>query len=339
MRLTIVGAGALGTLIAARLSHHGGDVTLMEPSSARRERLGRGVVVRGFRRFDAPVTPPAVAPGDLPDGTDAVILCVPARVAADVTRDLAARTSSHPPLLSLVGGLVGLELPTLWPGETVLGVTNLEVRSDRSGDPETAFHNFTWLGNLGASETDAMRALQHELAWLSPTLTTKVIAGMVWSKAVFELEASLPVLAGAAPRAFYDDERHLDAAADLVREGIEVARAHGPMPIAFDFFDPNLVLAETPGEVGTRRAWMRHCWQRHEQFRVGAPAPFTEPAGLGALLDPSHPDAELATVVAQLRREGERGGVATPRLDALDAWLRAAPGRPDVVTALEAAAP
>lgn len=339
MRVTIIGAGALGSLIAARLRHHGSDVTLVEPSAARRERLARGVVVRGFRRLDAPVTPAVAAPGALPDGTEAVILCVPARVAAEATRDLAARASSHPPLLSLVGGLAALELPGLWPGETVVGVTNLEVRSAPDGDPETGFHNFTWLGNLEASETDAMRALQHELAWLSPTLTTKVIAGMVWSKAIFELEAALPVLAGAAPRDFYDDERHLDAAADLVREGIGVARARGPMPIAFDFFDPNLVLAETPGEIGTRRAWMRHCWQRHEQFRVGAPAPFTEPAGLGALLDPTHPDGELVTVVAQLRQEGARAGVATPRLDALDAWLRAGPGRPDVVSALEAVAP
>ena len=338
MRVTIVGAGSLGTLIAARLRHHGADVTLIESSAERRRRVGRGVVVRGFRRLETPVTPAVAAPGVLPEGTEAVLLCVPARVAVDATKELAAGAASHPPLLSLVGGLASLELPPLWPGETVLGVTNLEVRSDPHGDPETGFHNFTWLGNLEASETDAMRALQHELAWLSPTLTTKVIAGMVWSKAIFELEAALPVLAGAAPRDFYDADRHLDAAAELVREGIAVARTHGPMPIAFDFFDPNLVLAETPGELGTRRAWMRHCWQRHEQFRVGAPAPFTEPAGLGALLDPGHTDGELATVVAQLRREAARGGVATPRLDALDAWLRDGAGRPDVVTALEVAA-
>jgi len=339
MRVTIVGAGALGTLIAARLRHHGGDVSLIEPSAVRRERVGQGVVVRGFRRLETPVVPAVAPPGALADGTEAVLLCVPARVAADATKELAAAAASHPPLLSFVGGLANLDLPALWPGETVLGVTNLEVRSDPGGDPETGFHNFTWLGNLVASETDAMRALQHELAWLSPTLTTKVIAGMVWSKAIFELEAALPVLAGAAPRAFYDDDRHLDAAAELVREGIAVARAHGPMPIAFDFFDPNLVLAETPGELGTRRAWMRHCWQRHEQFRVGAPAPFTEPAGLGALLDPGHPDGELATIVEQLRRQGAQGGLMTPRLDALDSWLRSGPDRPDVVTALEAASP
>lgn len=339
MRLTIVGAGALGTLIAARLRHHGGDVILIEPSAARRERLGQGVVLRGFRRLDVPVAPPLAASGKLPEGTEAVVLCVPARVAGEATKELAASSPTHPPLVSLVGGLAGLELPALWPGETILGVTNLEVRSDPRGDPETGFHNFTWLGNLDATETDAMRALQRELAWLSPTLTTKVITGMVWSKAVFELEAALPVLAGAAPRAFYDDDRHLDAAAELVREGIAVACAHGPMPIAFDFFDPNLVLAETPGELGTRRAWMRHCWQRHEQFRVGAPTPFSEPAGLGALLDPGHPDGELTTIVAQLMHQGARAGVATPRLDALHAWIHAGPDGADVVTALEVAAP
>jgi 2-dehydropantoate 2-reductase len=340
MRLVIVGAGALGTLVAARLHHHGSDVTLVEPSAARRARIADGVAIRGFRRLDGPTAPPVVAAEALPADADAILLCVPAAAAAAAVASIAGRLPRHPPLLSLVGGLDGLELARAWPGETILGVTNLEVRTDDRGDPETGFHNFTWLGNLEATETDAMRALQHELAWLAPTLTTKVIAGMLWSKAIFELEAALPVLAGAAPRAFYDDDRHLDLAAELVGEGIAVALAHGPMPIAFDFFDPNLVPATTPGEVGTRRSWMRHCWQRHEQFRVGAPAPFSEPAGLGALLAPDHPDGELPLVVGQLRRAAGDGGVATPRLDALAAWLAtAATHRPAIVAALEAAAP
>ena len=339
MRLTIVGAGALGTLLAARLHPHGSDVVLVEPSGPRRERLARGVRNRGVRRLEDPTTPPVGAPDGLPADADAVLLCVPGREAPGAVAWLAACLTAPPPLLSFAGGLGHLDLPRAWPGEAILGVTNLEVRTDAQGDPETGFHNFTWLGNLEATETDAMRALQHELAWLSPTLTTKVIAGMTWSKAIFELEAALPVLAGIAPHAFYDVDRHLDLAAELVLEGISVAAAHGTMPIAFDFFDPNLVPANSEGELGTRRAWMRHCWRRHEQFRVGASDPFTEPAGLGALLAPDHPSGELALVVGQLRAAGTRCSVATPRLDTLGAWLEAGGERADIVATLEAAAP
>jgi 2-dehydropantoate 2-reductase len=339
MRTVIVGAGALGTLIAARLHHHGSNVTLIERDAARRARVEHGIQVRGFRRIDAQLPLKVAAPEAIPTDADAIVLCTPARTLEATVEGLAAALPSHPPLLVLAGGLTPLRIEHAWPAETILGVTNLEVRLDQDGNPETGFHNFTWLGNRVASETEAMRALQHELAWLAPTLTTKAIVGMVWSKALFSIEAALPVLAGESPSTFYAADRHLDLAADLSREGIAVASDHGSMPIAFDFFDPNLLLADTPGEIATRRAWMRHCWIRHEQFRVGAPVGFHEPAGIGALLSRDHRDGELALIVEQLRQAAAAVGRAVPRLDALAALIAGGLAGAAAIARLEAAAP
>ena len=318
MRYVIIGAGALGTLIAARLAHHDMDVHLVERRPERRDRVQAGVEVTGFYR--GPRTTPSVSDwDDLDPRADVLLLCTGPADTERAVAQAAERFTGHPPLVSFVGGVDGVDTVASWPGEHVIAVSNLEVRLDGAGNPETGFHNFTWLGNLSATETDAMRLVQRDLAWIGPILTTKVIHGMVWSKAIYLIEAALPGIVGQAPIDFYGVARHREAAAEIVREGISIARAHGVTPIAFDFFDPNLYGASTPGERGTLDAWMHHAWQRHEQFRVGAPVSFTEPAGAGWSLDPRNPTQELGGLLADLRRRGAEANVATPRLDALAA--------------------
>jgi ketopantoate reductase len=322
MRYVIIGAGALGTLIAARLARHDADVRLVEPDAQRRARIERGVTIGGYYRGPA-VTPSVAEPGAATEA-DALLLCVPpSEVDAGLT-SAAEQFPSAPPLVSFVGGIDQIQRAHAWPGETVFAVTNLEVRLDGDGDPETGFHNFTWLGNLDATETDAMRQVQHDLAWVGPMLTTKVIHGMTWSKAVYLLEAALPPLIGATPLDFYGERRHREAAAEIVREGLAIAAAHGVTPIAFDFFDPNLYAARTPGERAALDAWMLHAWQRHEQYRVGSPATFTEPAGIAWSLAPDNPTEELTGLLADLGRQAATAGLATPRLDRLETLVATA---------------
>jgi len=316
MRYTIIGAGALGTLLGARLHHHGVDVELIDTDPARLERLARPVAVRGYRLGPA-TTLRALGWDDAQPKRDALLLCVPPGAVPAALERARATFADGATMVAFSGGIDVLTQLAAWPGERVHAVTNLEVRLNADGEPETGFHNFTWLGNLEASETDAMRAVQRDLVWVGPTLTTKVIEGMVWSKAVFELEAALPVLAGVAPADVFDTDAGVVAGAELVREALHVAQANGVEPIAFDFFDPNLYHATTAGERATLHAWMRHCWQRHEQFRVGASDTFTEPAGLGWSLDPRNPASELGTLIAQLRAAASSAGHAAPRLERL----------------------
>jgi 2-dehydropantoate 2-reductase len=316
MHYTVIGGGALGSLIAARMHHHGANIAIIEGDAQRRERLRAGVKVTGFRRGPH-ATPPVHDWESAPSKTDFLLLCVPPSEVEGALEQAVRRFAGHPPLLSFAGGVAQIGRAEAWPGETIFAVTNLEVRLDAAGDPETGFHNFTWLGNLEATETEMMRQAQHDLAWLAPTLTTKVIRGMIWSKAVFLCEASLPAIAGTPPRDFYQAAPQVEAAADLVREGLSVAEAAGVTPIAFDFFDPNLYAAHTPGERDTLQAWQRHAWQRHEQFRVGAPVSFSDPAGVGWSLDPRNPAQEFSGLLAELRHVSVQERVATPCLDQL----------------------
>lgn len=333
MQYTIIGAGALGSLIAARLHHHGVEVEVIDEDAARLERLGRPVSVRGYR-LGPPTLLPAVGWDAAGRDPTAVFLCVPPNRVEDAIAKGRETFRSEAPLVLFAGGIDVLDQATAWSGPCVHAVANLEVRLNGDGEPETGFHNFVWLGNREASETDTMRQVQHDLAWVAPTLTTKVIVGMVWSKAVFELEAALPVLAGVAPKDFYEREDAVSVAADLVREALGVAEAAGVTPIAFDFFDPNLYHVRTAGERATLSAWIRHAWSRHEQYRVGASDAFTEPAGLGWSLDPRNPAQELGTLLEQFRERARALRLPTPILDRLRLGVDGgAPMGPDAVVA------
>ena len=328
MDYTIVGGGALGALLAHRLHTRGLEVRVIEPDAERRRVLASGYPVTGY--FDAPAAPVAVGAWDDVGPTPrALFLCVPpAHTATALAQARAAFAET--PLVTFVAGVAHLEEVRGWRAEVIHAVSNVEVRLDGAGHPETGFHNFTWLGNPAATETELMRAVQRDLAWLGPTLTSKVIEGLVWSKAVFHVEAALPVLFGQGARAFYDDGDRIAIAAELVREALAVAAAAGATPQAFDFFDPNLYATRTAGERSTLEAWVRHCWQRHEQFRVGVDAAFTEPAGLGWSLDPANAESCFPDVLAGLIERGRAHGVATPglaRLTNLHLEARAA-GRP-----------
>ena len=334
MRYTIIGAGALGSLLGARLHHHGVDVEVVDTDPARLERLARPVAVRGYRLGPATTLHP-VTWDTARRERDALLLCVPPSAVPAALERAREVFDQGAVMVAFSGGIEVITQFAAWPGERLHAVTNLEVRLNADGEPETGFHNFTWLGNQEATETDAMRAVQRDLAWVGPTLTTKVIEGMVWSKAVFELEAALPVLASATPADVFETDAGVAMAAELVREALAVAEANGVEPIAFDFFDPNLYHTTTTGERATLYAWIRHCWQRHEQFRVGAAAAFSEPAGLGWSLDPRNPASELGVVLTQLRDAARAAGHAAPRLERLAAVV--ARGGVDGVDALAAA--
>jgi ketopantoate reductase len=302
------------------LSHHGVDVELIDKDADRLERLDRPIAVRGHRLGPATKLR-AVAWDHATEGADVLLVCVPVEQLGDALSRAVTITAGGA-VVVFSGGLDALEEIDVWPGERIHAVTNLEVRLNDDGEPEAGFHNFTWLGNAEGTESDVMRALQHDLAWIGPTLTTKVVVGMRWSKLVYELEAALPVLAGVPPHEFFGDPAAMSVAIELVREALTVAGDAGASPVAFDFFDPHLYPTTTDGERHTLEAWIRHAWQRHEQYRVGAPEGFTEPAGLAWSLDPRNPSAELPSLVDQLRRHAEPRARPTPLLDRLAALAR-----------------
>ena len=326
----IIGAGALGSLLAAHLVTNGVDVLLVDESDRRRAQIeSAGVRVVGCK--DVPTCRLDIVPmSGLAQRTrkrvGTAVLAVPPRNVSPTLERLREAVRPDTPLLSLVGGLGHIENISAWAGETVLGVVNLEARLDPSGNVEAAFHNFLWLGNLASTLTPEMRRMQRDLAWAGPTLTTKAILGMLWGKALYALESSLPAFVNVRPAEFFADKANRNVAVAVVREGIRIADALGVTPIAFDFFDPNLYRASNAGEFSTLHVWIDHAWQRHEQFRFGAAYDFPATCGLSWAMSPENPRTELGALLEDFQHRAREAGVDAPSLDALSDIARRVSG-------------
>ena len=322
MNYLIIGGGALGSWLGHALVRAGRDVTVVETEVGRRARLEHPVALVGHR-LGEPIQLKAAGWEGLEGRFDAAILAVRPAEAEGAVGQL---VSSFPnlPLIFAIGGLDGLRLGREWGGEVIYAVVQSEMRLLESGDVETAFANFIWLGNVVGTLTPLMEEVQRDLSWAAPSLTTRAIVGTVWAKVAFSLEAGLPALFDQHPSEFYAQPRARAAAVRLVREVQAVAERFGVALIGGDFFDPPLYRAHGQGQSFTLDTWIKNAWIRHEQYRVGSAYGFPNTCGLGHSLSPRNPSEELSSLFAQLRQAASAVGVGTLGLQAYETLFQTA---------------
>lgn len=322
MNYLVVGGGALGSWLGHALVRAGRGVTLVEADSGRRARLEQPVALVGHR-LGQPVGLKATNWDGLGDSFDAAILAVKPTEAEAALGQLA---SSFPnlPLVCAIGGLDGLRLGREWGSEVMHAVVQSEMRLLPDGNVETAFANFIWLGNIAGTLTPLMEEVQRDLSWAAPSLTTRVIVGMVWSKVGFSLEAGLPALFDETPAEFYARPGSRQVAVRLVREVQAVAERFGVALIGGDFFDPPLYRAVGAGQTFTLDTWIKNAWLRHEQYRVGSAYKFPTTCGLGYSLSPGNSNEELSSLLVQIRQAASVVGVGTLGLQAYEGLFQTA---------------
>lgn len=319
MKYLVMGGGALGSWLGHGLVRAGSSVTLVETDAARLERLAQPVELVGHRLGQS-IKLSATTWDVLNGSFDLAILAVKPSDAEAAVQMLASR---YPvlPLLIAIGGLDGLRLGREWKAEVIQAVVNSEMRLLGDGNVETAFANFIWLGNVAGTLTPLMEEVQRDLSWAAPSLTTRAIVGMVWSKVGYSFEAGLPALFGQHPATLFAQSQARQIAVRIVREVQAVAERFGIAPIGFDFFDPPLYRAHGSGQMFTLDTWIKNAWIRHEQYRVGSAYSFPITCGLGYSLSPQNPAEELSTSLAQMRQAASVVGVATLTLGVYESLL------------------
>ena len=327
MKYIVLGTTPTACVMAAYLSKHDIDVTLVDSPGERLDAIGQnGITLTGFRgdMHTAVSVQDLAGLGALPPSSCVLVCDHPATAQARVELLL---PSAAPDTLfvTFVGSLVSLKLLDAIGAERALaGVANFEARIRDDSVVETDFHNFIWLGEIDGTHSERLDRIQNALSWVAPAFLTRVIKGMIWSKAIYSIEAALAALVDASPMDVYGNPLHRRLAAAFVRENIALADAHGTEPIAFDFFDPNLYRAANPGEGEVTDVWIKNAWMRHEQFRVGLDDEFPAQVGLGWQLSPANPKQEATKLFDELLEYAQAYGVSLPltrELSALHAQI------------------
>ena len=311
----VLGTTPTACVMAAYLAKHDVDVLLVDSRSDRLDAIaGNGLTLTGFRGdLHTAVTVQDLDSLRALPPSSCVLVCDHPATAQAKLEALLPRAAHDTVFVTFVSSLVSLQLADLiGPDRLLAGVANYEARIRDDRVIETDFHNFIWLGEHDGAHSERLDRIQNALSWVAPAFLTRVISGMIWSKAIYSIEAAIAALVDASPLEVYEVPRHRRLAAAIVRENIALADAHGTTPIAFDFFDPNLYRAANPGEGEVTDVWIKNAWMRHEQFRVGLEAAFPAQVGLGWQLSPANRDQEATKLFDDLLASARACGQPLP---------------------------
>jgi 2-dehydropantoate 2-reductase len=312
--ITVVGAGAIGGFVGARLLAAGHDVRFVE---ADREHVAAirsgGLHVSGAASLD--VRPAIASPAELDGPLALVLLAVKARDTATALEPVAERLLPDGVVVSLQNGLEEYRIAEAVGADRTMGAS-LTFGGHYAGPGRIAyagpgsFH----LGELDGAMTRRLERLAAMLSAAHPAEATDRIFAHLWGKAALGAFYVATALVDADVLTILDDTARLRSLSELVAEVARVAAAEGVACEPVDGFDPAAFLHDD-GD-GIRASWeaQRRYWRGLETGRTGVWR------DLWVHRRPTEVAAILGPVVERARLDG----VATPAVERLLAEVAAA---------------
>lgn len=227
MRIAVVGAGAIGSYLGARLSVAGHDVTLVGRAEHVAAIAARGLTLRDTRT--GAVSHHALrAVTALAERPDLILLTVKTQ---DVTAACAAiaDVAGGVPVVAAQNGVRGDDLAASALGrEVVLGaVVMCAATYLRPGEVSVEFPGWLVLGEPFGPVTVRTRAVAALLDAALPTHVARDIARVRWSKLVANLNNGVAAATGLTLPEIARTPEGRRISLHLMREGVQVARAAG----------------------------------------------------------------------------------------------------------------
>lgn len=259
MQVTVIGAGAMGTLFGALLARSGNTVTLVDNRAESVQTIGRrGVTVeepdsgRFTIRLTATTNPAAAVTADL----FLVFVKTPHTEAA--LRPFAGRIPTGALVLSLQNGLANEEAIARALGRrvpVVLGVTSHTCERTESGVVRHRGSGPTIIGLPDGSRPAALEAVAATFSEAGiATRTTRHVRDHVWQKLLVNAGINaLTALAGVTNGELLSAPELVVNVRRLVSEAAAVARAEG---VALPAHDPFELVRAVAGATPTARSTM-----------------------------------------------------------------------------------
>ncbi len=225
MKITIIGAGAIGALVAGYLTKEGSDVTLIGKKKDVSAIKEHGLIIKGIR---GEMVVPVKVVDRLERDADLVILAVK-------TQDIAAAMSGNTqalkgiPVLTVQNGMRAEEFLTEFiPKEKIIssvvlfGATYLE--------PGKVVHNFEgdWLiGKAFVGNDEEVEAIGNLLGKVFAVRVTEGIRGMKWVKLFLNLNNCLPALTGKSMQETFSNLEICKVSIHLLNEALMVVERAG----------------------------------------------------------------------------------------------------------------
>ncbi len=256
MKVTIIGAGAIGGLAGASMSRAGYDVLLVDRWQEHVDALNqKGLYIDGVRgEMTVPVK--ACTPDQLKGPLEAVLIATKSQHTDAALAQLLPHFGPDTFIVSYQNGfnepgiIAALEQAGLGGQERVIGsIPNYGGALVDPGYIEFVHEGPIQLGEMTGERTPRLETLSEMLSSLTEVQQSDNIWGQVWSKEVYSAQVVFSALADARIHETLGVERYARVAGAIVREALEIAEANGITVEAFDFFDPANYKPQTPADT------------------------------------------------------------------------------------------
>lgn len=246
MRITIVGAGAIGGTAGAFLAKGGEDVLFVDVVKEHVDAINRrGLTITGRAEFTAPAR--AITPDAVRGPLEWVFLSVKSQHTEAALKPIVPLLGPQSFVVSLQNGLNEERIAALIGRERTVGA-HVNFGSDYLGPGLIQYgsEGTFYVGELDGSITGRVRALHDLLCKFTEVVVTQNIWGYKWAKQCWASLNYATALVDADAGDILADLRNRRVGVALLAESVELAKLEGVRLEAFDGFEPDLMTPTTP---------------------------------------------------------------------------------------------
>jgi 2-dehydropantoate 2-reductase len=271
VKLTIVGAGAIGGTTGAHLARAGHQVTLVERDREHLEAIRRdGLEVGG--KADLRVRLPALGPEEVREPISVLILAVKALHTLEALTPLAPLLAPDGYVLSMQNGLEEAKIAALVGRERTIGAfLTFGGHYERPGRVIYSGPGTLRVGELDGRITPRLTELGRVLSDFHPTEPTANLDGYLWGKLILGVIYFATAMVDAEVVDIFADPASRQILSDLAAEAGEVADALRIRVEPFDGFDARAVGRYREDPAAARASWDGQVayWRRSIAGRTG----------------------------------------------------------------------
>lgn len=269
---TIVGAGAIGSIVGVSLARAGHEVSFVETNrdhvAAVRE---RGLRLTGYT--EGLIHPTIMTPEEVDGPLDKVLLSVKSGGTEGALETIAPRLLPDGYVVSLQNGLEEVKIAAeIGEARTVGAFLTFGGHYKGPGEVVYGGPGTFRVGEIDGRITPRVTALAEALSAVQPIEATANIFGYLWAKLALGAIYFATALADSDVTDLYAVPRYREVFGKLAGEVVAVAEANGVAVEAFDGFDPKVFrpgVEVDPAAVEAAWAGQMRYWTRHEGRRTG----------------------------------------------------------------------
>ncbi len=265
MKITIIGAGAIGGLAGAYMAEAGHDVVLVDRWVEHIEAIkANGLFIDGIRG-ERRIRVPALHPAELTGPLEAVLIATKSQHTEEALRQILPLFGPDTFVVSFQNGFNEPRIAEvlteagLGGSERVIGsIPNYGGALVDPGHIEFVHEGAIQLGEMDGSMSPRLLELAEKLGALTQVQLSANIWGQIWAKEVYSAQVVFSALADARIHETLGNPRYARTAGAVVREALQIAEANGITVEAFDFFDPANYRPQTAADTEMLLANINH---------------------------------------------------------------------------------